>query len=54
MTYPKETNPEEDPCSSRTEEEIADCCTIEYPCSFGKGDCDNDSKCIGELHITNR
>ena len=49
MTYPKETNPEEDPCSSGTEEEIADCCTVEYPCSFGQGDCDYDSECIGEL-----
>ena len=39
----------EDPCSSGNEAEIADCCKTEAPCSFGQGDCDNDSECEGEL-----
>ena len=41
--------PEDDPCSSGTKEELADCCKVDAPCSLGQGDCDNDSECIGEL-----
>ena len=26
-----------------------ECCSKEYPCGLGEGDCDNDNECEGEL-----
>ena len=26
-----------------------DCCSVDYPCAVGEGDCDTDAQCVGDL-----
>ena len=36
-------------CNGETKTKESSCCTMDFPCQLGEGDCDVDADCAGHL-----